>query len=243
MKKRDFLKVTGVITAGSIVSPLLTSCNASEGEEQAETVSSTFELPELAYDYNALEPYIDARTMEIHHSKHHAGYTKKFNAALETATEFGGKTIEEMFSMVGDKSEHTGIRNNGGGFYNHQLFWSVMAPNAGGNPSADISDAINGAFGSYDEFKTKFFEAAKGRFGSGWAWLCKDVDNKLFITSTPNQDNPLMTKLVEQTGTPILGLDVWEHAYYLKYQNLRGDYINNFFNVVDWNAVNERLKA
>lgn len=243
MKKRDFLKVTGVITAGSIVSPLLTGCNASDGEEKAETVTSTFELPELAYDYNALEPYIDARTMEIHHSKHHAGYTKKFNAALEAATEFGGKTIEEMFAMVGDKSEHTGIRNNGGGFYNHKLFWSVMAPNAGGNPSGDISDAINGAFGSYDEFKTKFFEAAKGRFGSGWAWLCKGADDKLFITSTPNQDNPLMTNLVEQTGTPILGLDVWEHAYYLKYQNLRGDYINNFFNVVDWNAVNERLKA
>lgn len=239
MKKRDFLKVTTVITAGSLVTPLITGCNSSSQENENQL--PVFELPKLEFDYNALEPYIDAQTMEIHHSKHHAGYTKKFNAALETSTDFAGKTIEEMFASITDKEEFTGIRNNGGGFYNHKLFWSIMSPSAGGNPSGDISDAINAAFGSFDKFKEAFHAAAKGVFGSGWAWLCKDTDGKVFITSTPNQDNPLMSNLAEKTGTPILGIDVWEHAYYLKYQNLRGDYINNFFNVVNWNAVNTNL--
>jgi len=240
MKKREFLKVTSVITAGSLVTPLITGCNTSTDQEN-QSALPVFELPKLAFEYNALEPYIDAETMEIHHSKHHAGYTKKFNKALEGSTDFGGKTIEEMFASISAKDEFTGIRNNGGGFYNHKLFWSIMSPNAGGNPSGDISDAINAEFGSFDKFKEEFHAAAKTVFGSGWAWLCKGDDGKVFITSTPNQDNPLMTNLVEKTGTPILGIDVWEHAYYLKYQNLRGDYINNFFNVVNWDAVNSNL--
>ena len=240
MKKREFLKVTSVIAAGSLAAPLITGCNTSTDQDGQNTLP-VFELPKLDFEYNALEPYIDAQTMEIHHSKHHAGYTKKFNAALQSSTGFAGKTIEEMFASISGKEEFTGIRNNGGGFYNHKLFWSVMSPNAGGNPSGDISDAINAAFGSFDKFKEEFHGAAKTVFGSGWAWLCKDDDGKVFITSTPNQDNPLMTNLVEKAGTPILGIDVWEHAYYLKYQNLRGDYINNFFNVVNWDTVNSNL--
>jgi superoxide dismutase, Fe-Mn family len=240
MKKREFLKITSVVAAGSLVLPLSSGCNSTKNSQSVSTLP-VFELPKLGYEYNALEPYIDAQTMEIHYSKHHAGYTKKFNEALAKSADMAGKTIEEIFATLTSQEKDASIRNNGGGFYNHQLFWSVMSPNAGGNPSGDIGDAINATFGSYEKFKKDFSGAAKGVFGSGWAWLCKDKNNKLFISSTPNQDNPLMTNLVAQQGTPILGLDVWEHAYYLKYQNLRADYINNFFNVVNWNAVNANL--
>ncbi len=243
MKKRNFLKVTSIITAGAFVSPLISSCGDNvEDNKDIPAPTGTYELPALGFEYNALEPYIDAQTMEIHHSKHHAGYTKKFNAALDGDADFAGKTIEEMFATLTGAEAQNGIRNNGGGFYNHKLFWSIMAPNAGGQPTGDAATAINTAFGSFEKFQEEFAAAAKGVFGSGWAWLCKDTDNKLFITSTANQDNPLMKGLVEQTGTPILGLDVWEHAYYLKYQNLRGDYISNFFNVINWDAVNGYLK-
>lgn len=197
-----------------------------------------FQLPDLPYSFDALEPHIDARTMEIHHDKHHAGYTKKLNAAIE-GTDLEGKKIEEILANV---SKHgAGVRNNGGGFYNHSLFWSVMSPDGGGQPSErmNVHKAIVRDFGSFDKFKEEFSNAAKTQFGSGWAWLCVDKNDKLFVCGTPNQDNPLMD-VVEQDGTPILGLDVWEHAYYLNYQNRRPDYVGAFFNVIDWQAVSTR---
>ncbi len=198
-----------------------------------------FELPSLPYAKDALEPHIDARTMEIHHGKHHAGYTKKLNAAIE-GTDLEGKKIEDILANV---SKHSGgVRNNGGGYYNHCLFWEVMSPDGGGEPSAtmNISKAINRDFGSFENFKTEFAKAAGTRFGSGWAWLCVDKDDKLSICSTPNQDNPLMD-VVDCQGTPILGLDVWEHAYYLNYQNRRPDYVQAFFNVVNWAVVSKKF--
>ncbi len=197
-----------------------------------------FQLPDLPYAFNALEPHIDATTMEIHHDKHHAGYTKKLNAAIE-GTELDGKHIEDILANVSKYS--TGVRNNGGGYYNHNLFWEVMRPNGGGEPKGKVAQAISDAFGSYDKFKEEFAAAAAGRFGSGWAWLIKKGDGSVAITSTPNQDNPLMD-IAEEKGTPILGLDVWEHAYYLKYQNLRPDYIQAFFNVIDWDKVEEKYQ-
>ncbi|MGJ8661362.1 MAG: superoxide dismutase [Bacteroidota bacterium] len=195
-----------------------------------------FELPKLGYAYDALEPNIDARTMEIHHSKHHQGYTNNLNAAIE-GTDMANMSIEEIMKVCKDKPA---VRNNGGGFYNHSLFWSIMAPNAGGNPTGALADDINSTFGSFDAFKEEFSKAAATRFGSGWAWLCVS-DGKLCVCSTANQDNPLMGEGCK--GTPILGLDVWEHAYYLNYQNRRPDYISSFFNVIDWNAVAARYSA
>ena len=195
-----------------------------------------FKLPDLNYDYNALEPYIDARTMEIHHSKHHGGYTSKLNTAVEGSA-LADQSIEEI--MTGAGSHGAAIRNNGGGYYNHKLFWAVMSPNGEGRPEGDVLKAINEAFGSFDEFKSQFSNAAATRFGSGWAWLVK-TDSGLVVTSTPNQDNPLMD-VAEVKGLPILGLDVWEHAYYLNYQNRRPDYIEAFWNVVNWSEVNKRF--
>ncbi len=195
----------------------------------------SFELPKLNYAYDALEPYIDARTMEIHFEKHHGGYTSKLNAAVE-GSDIAGKSIEEILSGV--SSQSAGIRNNGGGFYNHVLFWEVMSPKGGGQPNDKLLDAIKKDFGSFDKFKEVFSNAAATRFGSGWAWLLKQGD-KLVVSSTPNQDNPLMD-VTEVNGSPILGLDVWEHAYYLNYQNRRPDYIEAFWNVVNWEAVTER---
>ncbi|TVR83868.1 MAG: superoxide dismutase [Saprospirales bacterium] len=198
-----------------------------------------FKLPDLPYAHDALEPHIDAQTMEIHHGKHHAGYTSKLNAALE-GTPLANKSIEEILAEV---SKHgNGVRNNGGGYYNHNLFWEVMSPNGGGNPSGSLANAINESFGSFEQFKSSFSDAAATRFGSGWAWLIVGADGKLHVTSTPNQDNPLMD-LAEVKGTPILGLDVWEHAYYLKYQNKRPDYINAFFSVINWDEVSKKYKA
>lgn len=197
-----------------------------------------FQLPDLPYAFDALEPHLDARTMEIHHGKHHAGYTKKLNAAIE-GTDLEGKKIEDILANV---SKHgAGVRNNGGGYYNHSLFWSVMSPEGGGEPSSrmNIHKAIERDFGSFEEFKTAFSQAAATQFGSGWAWLCVDKNDKLFVCSTPNQDNPLMD-VNDYEGTPILGLDVWEHAYYLNYQNRRPDYIGAFFNVINWHTVTER---
>lgn len=192
----------------------------------------SFELPSLSYAYDALEPHIDAKTMEIHHSKHHQGYTNNLNNAI-SGTDLEGKTIVDILSNCSDKPA---VRNNGGGFYNHSLFWEIMSPNGGGDPSGELADAINSAFGSFEAFKDAFSKAAATRFGSGWAWLCV-TDGKLEVCSTPNQDNPLMGEGCG--GTPVLGLDVWEHAYYLNYQNRRPDYINAFFNVVDWEKVSE----
>ncbi|MCL4114086.1 UNVERIFIED_CONTAM: hypothetical protein GTU68_014999 [Idotea baltica] len=173
--------------------------------------------------------------MEIHHGKHHAGYTKKLNAAIE-GTDLADKSIEEI--LKGAKSGSAGVRNNGGGFYNHSLFWKVMSPNGGGNPTGAVAEAIDAAFGSYDAFKDAFAKAAGTRFGSGWAWLVKNADGSVAVTSSPNQDNPLMD---ENGGTPILGLDVWEHAYYLNYQNRRPDYVQAFYNVINWDQVNENF--
>lgn len=198
----------------------------------------SFKLPELPYSNDALEPHIDARTMEIHHGKHHAGYTSKLNAAIE-GTDLEGKSIEEILANL-DMSNGA-VRNNGGGFYNHSLFWSVMSPNGGGNPTGEVADAINEAFGSFENFKDEFSNAAATRFGSGWAWLCVN-GGKLEVCSSANQDNPLMPG-IGCGGTPILGLDVWEHAYYLNYQNRRPDYIAAFFNVINWDEVNKRFNA
>ncbi|MAN27007.1 MULTISPECIES: superoxide dismutase [Mesonia] len=192
-----------------------------------------FEQPKLKYAFDALEPNIDKETMEIHYGKHHAGYTKKLNAAVE-GTDLEGKTIENILMNL-DKS-NSAVRNNGGGFFNHNLFWEVMSPDGGGKPSGELGKAIEDAFGSFDAFKEEFAKAAAGQFGSGWAWLCVHEGGKLEICSTPNQDNPLMPG-IGCGGTPILGLDVWEHAYYLKYQNKRPEYIDSFFNVIDWEEV------
>ncbi len=240
MDKRHFLKLTSIVATGSLVAPIL-SCNNSQSttNEPSNNVAAVeFSLPALNFAPEALAPNIDARTMGIHHGKHHAGYVKKLNAALK-GSNFVGKSIESILANV-TKSD-AGIRNNGGGHYNHSLFWSILGP-GGGKPSGDIADAINRDFGSFEKFKEAFQKAGKSVFGSGWAWLCVDEKKKLFITSTPNQDNPLMTKLVAKNGTPILGVDVWEHAYYLNYQNRRGEYLSNIFNVINWEAVGENLK-
>ena len=196
-----------------------------------------FELPNLPYAHDALEPHIDARTMEIHHGKHHAGYTSKLNAAVE-GTDLEGKDIE---TLLREHSDNGAVRNNGGGFWNHTLFWNSMSPNGGGAPAGALAEAIDRDFGSFENFKDEFSKAAATRFGSGWAWLCV-INGKLEVCSSANQDNPLMPG-VGCGGHPILGLDVWEHAYYLNYQNRRPDYINAFFNVVDWDAVAARMNG
>ncbi|MEM6735761.1 MAG: superoxide dismutase [Bacteroidota bacterium] len=197
----------------------------------------SFELPDLPYAYDALEPHIDAKTMEIHHGKHHAAYVSKVNAAID-GTDMNGKSIE---AICADHTDNSTVRNNGGGHYNHTLFWSVMSPDGGGEPSGVLAKAMNTAFGSYDKFKEEFSNAAATRFGSGWAWLIKKEDGSVAVTSTPNQDNPLMP-VADAPGTPLLGLDVWEHAYYLNYQNRRPDYISAFFNVINWEEVSKRFE-
>jgi Fe-Mn family superoxide dismutase len=198
-----------------------------------------FELPKLGYEYNALEPHIDAKTMEIHHSKHHQAYVTNLNNAL-TGTEWEGKSIEELMKNISKISP--AVRNNGGGHFNHSLFWTVIKPNGGGNPTGAIAEVIDKTFGSYDKMKEEFTKAATTRFGSGWAWLCVKADKSICICSSPNQDNPTMD-ISECPGTPILGLDVWEHAYYLHYQNRRPDYIAAFYNLIDWDEVNKRYAA
>ena len=195
-----------------------------------------FKLPALPYATNALEPHIDTLTMEIHHGKHHNAYVTNLNNAV-AGTDSEGNSIEELMSNISNLSP--AIRNNGGGHFNHSLFWTVMSPNGGGAPSGDLASAIDSTFGSFDAFKAEFSKAAATRFGSGWAWLSLDSSGGLFVTSSPNQDNPTMD-IAEKSGTPILGLDVWEHAYYLNYQNRRPDYISAFWNVVDWDAVAKR---
>ena len=198
----------------------------------------SFELPQLPYAYDALEPHIDARTMEIHHGKHHAGYTNNLNAAIAD-TENAGKSIEDILRSI--DMGNAALRNNGGGFYNHTLFWSVMSPNGGGLPSGELAEAINDAFGDFESFKAAFSKAAATRFGSGWAWLCS-TNGKLDVCSSANQDNPLMPA-IGCGGVPILGIDVWEHAYYLNYQNRRPDYVSAFFNVINWDEVASRFAA
>ena len=199
---------------------------------------SKFDFKDLPYDFNALEPYIDARTMEIHYTKHHRAYYDKFMAATE-GTPLADKDLKSIFADIGNQS--AAVRNNGGGYFNHELFWSVMSGNGGGEPSGRLMEEINKAFGSFAAFKESFNDAATNRFGSGWAWLCLNSSGKLEVCSTPNQDNPLMN-VTDCKGTPILGLDVWEHAYYLKYQNRRPEYIEAFWNVVNWEAVAKNLE-
>ncbi|MNP26771.1 Superoxide dismutase [Mn] [compost metagenome] len=199
-----------------------------------------FQLPSLPYSNDALEPHIDAQTMEIHHDRHHNTYVTNLNAALEKAPELQNKSIEELLTGLGSVPEEirTAVRNNGGGHANHSLFWEIIGPNGGGNPTGELAQAIDSELGGLDKFKEEFAKAATTRFGSGWAWLVVGKDGKLAVTSTPNQDNPLSEGL-----TPVLGLDVWEHAYYLKYQNKRPDYISAFWNVVNWDAVSQRYAA
>jgi len=202
---------------------------------------AAFTLPPLPYDFAALEPHIDAKTMEIHHGKHHQAYVNNLNAAVEKAPELQGKSLEDLLKNVNSAPEavRTAVRNNGGGHWNHSFFWQIMGPKAGGEPSGALGDAIKSSFGGFDKLKEQFGTAAAGRFGSGWAWLLND-GGKLSITSTPNQDNPLMDG--KSPNSILLGIDVWEHAYYLKYQNRRPDYVTAWWNVVNWNAVGKRLK-
>ena len=232
MDKRTFLK-TGLLGVGGLItSPLISKADNFNAER------SYFKLSPLPYAYNALEPHIDARTMEIHHSRHHAAYVNNLNNALEGTGE--DRSLESIMKSVSTCS--MAVRNNGGGHYNHGLFWEIMSPAGGGQPSGELLTAINSSFGSFDKFKELFATAAATRFGSGWAWLVAS-DGKLMVTSTPNQDNPLMDVVpLNERGTPVMGIDVWEHAYYLKYQNRRGDYISAFWNVIDWNAVASKLK-
>lgn len=237
MKRRNFLLSLGLLSmAGTVnkVSAITEKFSINKNSRRKDKMAK-FELPALPYSFNALEPYIDAQTMEIHHGKHHGGYVSKLNAAIE-GTENEGKTIEELMANISNLP--AAVRNNGGGHFNHDLFWTIMGPNKGGEPKAKLGEDINSTFGSFEAFKDQFSNAAASRFGSGWAWLIVS-NGKLIITSTPNQDNPTMD-IAEVKGTPILGLDVWEHAYYLKYQNRRPDYIEAFFNVVNWDAVSER---
>ena len=198
-----------------------------------------FELPKLPYAYDALEPHIDARTMEIHHSKHHQGYTNNLNAALGKHPELAGKTVGEFLSDLSSVPEdiRTAVQNNGGGYKNHKIFWNIMSPDGGGQPSGELANEINAAYGDFESFKAAFGKAAATRFGSGWAWLSKKSDRSVVITSSANQDNPIMEGL-----SPILGLDVWEHAYYLNYQNRRADYITAWWNVVNWDEVARRYQ-
>ena len=198
----------------------------------------SFQLPDLPYNFDALEPHIDSKTMQIHHGKHHAGYTNKLNTAI-AGTDLEGKTIEDILKNL--DMNNTAVRNNGGGYFNHSLFWEIMGPNCGGKPEGQLAAAIDRDFGSFDKFKSHFSSAAGTRFGSGWAWLCVDLNGGLEVCSTANQDNPLMPG--ECGKTPILGLDVWEHAYYLNYQNRRPDYVAAFFNVINWAKVSENYNS
>lgn len=240
MNRRDFIARTTAASVAAIATSQL-------GQAQSTpAVGRQYKLPDLPYAYDALEPVIDAKTMEIHHSKHHAGYTSKFNAALKGQSDLAKYNLEQLLGQVSnikDPKQQAALRNNGGGYWNHNHFWESMAPAATtGTPSQALSTAINNTFGSLDACKEKFNQAAASRFGSGWAWLIV-AEGELKIVSTPNQDNPLMNGLVPQDdlGAPILGLDVWEHAYYLNYQNRRGDYANAWWKVVNWNKVNQRF--
>lgn len=237
MKRRNFIYTLGIIPAVSVMEPFAKTLDKLTNKNQRRNIMGKFELPALPYDYDALEPFIDKMTMEIHHTKHHNAYVTNLNNAIAN-TEMEGKSLEEL--MSGISKLPPAVRNNGGGHYNHSLFWKIMKKGTG-NPLGKLADAINSAFGSYDEFKKQFSTAATTRFGSGWAWLIVK-DKKLAISSTPNQDNPLMD-VAEVKGSPIIGLDVWEHAYYLKYQNRRPEYIENWFNVVNWEEAAARFDA
>jgi superoxide dismutase, Fe-Mn family len=237
MERRFFIKI---LPANLLIIKSLASCQKPYLKNLNSSTNMAFELPSLPYAVTALEPHVDAKTMEIHHGKHHNAYVTNLNAAVKADPNLAGKTLVELMKNVSKYAP--AVRNNGGGHWNHSMFWNIMSPKGGGAPKGDIAFAINGAFGSYDAFKTQFATAAATRFGSGWAWLSVDASKNLFISSTPNQDNPLMD-VAEKKGTPVLGLDVWEHAYYLHYQNRRPDYVTAFFNLINWDEVNARFKA
>jgi Fe-Mn family superoxide dismutase len=235
MKKREFLKTSAILGAGTLLVPSVASSCMNSSAQSGATASlvalndeGKFLQPELGYAFNALEPHVDAMTMEVHYGKHHAGYTKKFNAALESAD------IYKLFASV--STHGSGIRNNGGGYFNHNLYWKFMSPEGGGEPAGKLAEAIVADFGSFAQFKELFSATAASHFGSGWGWLLLDKDGKLQVTSLPNQDNPLMDISPVQ-GTPLLNIDVWEHAYYLHYQNMRKSYVEAYWNVIDWKFV------
>jgi Fe-Mn family superoxide dismutase len=241
MKKREFLRMTGIAGAGLAVVPFIACGSDEEGTPDASAPDDPapqrvgeFTLPELGFAFDAIAPGIDAMTMEIHHGKHHAGYVKKLNKAVAEGEGFGGKTLEDL--LAGISESDTGVRNNGGGHYNHSMYWKLLAPGGAAAPSGQLAEAINASFGDYETFSEQFFTASKTRFGSGWGWLYVDGNSKLQIGSTPNQDNPLMS-FSEHQGTPVIGVDVWEHAYYLNYQNKRGDYINAFIDLINWDQA------
>lgn len=243
MKKRDFLKTAGILGSGLLVAPLaackqvVATSVPEPTKPQPTSALQEFSLPPLGYAFNALEPSIDAVTMAIHHDKHHGAYVTNLNKALAAdPVKWADKTLEQICMSL-DASSAPAIRNNAGGHWNHSMFWKWIKPGGSKTPNDALSKAIQSSFGSYEEFSKQFSDAAKTRFGSGWAWLCVGPDKKLFITSTPNQDNPLMKQLVEKPGTPILGIDVWEHAYYLHYQNKRPDYISAFMGLINWDEV------
>jgi superoxide dismutase, Fe-Mn family len=237
MNRRKFIYSVAAISAASAIEPFAKSIyNISNKNERSKNIMAKFELPALPYSYDALEPYIDKMTMEIHHDKHHAAYVNNLNKAVE-GTEMATKTLDELIMNI--SKYPMAVRNNGGGHWNHSLFWTLMKKNGGGEPTGPLADSIKSSFGSFDEFKKQFSNAGATRFGSGWAWLVVQ-NGKLAIGSTPNQDNPLMD-ISDFKGTPVLGLDVWEHAYYLKYQNKRPEYIENWWNVINWAEASKRF--
>lgn len=243
MNKRDFIKTTAAASAIVAIPSIITSCTSEkkgDDDQVKNIVSSKFEQLELGYKYDALEPFIDARTMEIHYSKHHAGYVKKLNKAIENHP-LKGNDIYNVLANLKDDNNDDFLRNNAGGHYNHTLFWDIMTPHKSSSPDSKLMEAINSEFDSFDNLIGAFKKAALSVFGSGWAWLILNRSGKLEITTTENQDNPLMKNITETNGNPILGIDVWEHAYYLKYQNRRSEYIDNFIKVINWEKVSEKL--
>ncbi|MDO8368898.1 MAG: superoxide dismutase [Saprospiraceae bacterium] len=251
MEKRTFLKTGIFMGIAAATTSFLEACKTVD-KNPPSTVAPTlpppklrrttpFTLPPLGYDVAALEPHIDKMTMEIHHGKHHNAYVNNLNDAVKD-TVYAEYELEDIIARISTSDTDKKIRNNGGGHWNHSFFWKTIVPDGGNAPSANLAAAINATFGSQDKFKEQFSNAAKSVFGSGWAWLCVGKDKKLFVSSTPNQDNPLMLNVSKQPGTPILGLDVWEHAYYLKYQNKRPDYITAFYNLINWKVVSERFE-
>ncbi len=247
VSRRQFISTGALATGGILLAGV--SCSTTDHAQPAPVAGvgtpTPFVTPPLPYDYKALEPYIDAQTMQIHHDRHHEGYTRNLNAALDQEPQLKGRTIEQLMAGTAalPASARMSIRNHGGGYYNHNLFWEIMAPAAGSMPGEPLASALTKAYGGLDKFKAQFTDAGMKRFGSGWAWLIVKADRSLAITSTPNQDNPLMNGIADATGTPILGLDVWEHAYYLKYQNRRAEYIAAWWQVVNWANVSARYAA
>jgi Fe-Mn family superoxide dismutase len=236
MDRRNFVLKTGVAVLGLTAAPGLVSGKTSESA----AAHGHFELPKLGYAYNALEPHLDAQTMEIHYSKHHAGYVTNLNNALHDHP-MGSLSLNDILKNLTPEAANTAVRNNAGGHFNHSLFWKILTPGGANRPSGAVAEAINAQFGSYEEFANQFGTAATKVFGSGWVWLSLDAESKLFISTTPNQDNPVMAKIVEKPGRPVLGLDVWEHAYYLKFQNRRKEYIDAFMGLINWDSVGANM--